>query len=172
MIKRVTIACAVILLTLFGFLPELASAHVLKTDGTIGAVLHILPDDNPESGKATTYELEFSDTLGQFTISKCLCNAALTIGTKVVSGTTLHESGPLSSVNNIAFPTANVYTLRVTGTPKKAGEFEPFELDYIVRVEAGTGATMNGSFPPLLAVGFAMLIGLVLLGAYKTGHNT
>ncbi len=34
-------------------LPHIGFAHILSTDGRIGAVMHIDPDDNPIAGQPT-----------------------------------------------------------------------------------------------------------------------
>lgn len=42
-------------------LPQTASAHVLQTDGSIGAVLHVDPDDNPIIGEKATFFFDLKD---------------------------------------------------------------------------------------------------------------
>jgi hypothetical protein len=157
--------------------PHFASAHVLKTDGSIGGVLHIAPDDNPKSGVLINYEVEFNDTQSLFKLEHCSCTATLQENGKTLSSAPLTVTGPQNSINTITFPSADVYTLQITGKPKDVGSFSPFELDYLVRVEAGestasTTNSINQKFPPLLALGLVLLIALIVLGAYKSSRNT
>jgi hypothetical protein len=162
--KRTAVAYLLAIVMLVGIAAPHASAHVLQSDGTIGAMLHIIPDDDPMSGAPTTYELEFSDT-------DCKCTATVMEAGKTIASKPLHVSSDLNSINTVTFPTADVYELHINGQPKKSGEFQPFILTYLLRVKAGSGAPMQ-SFPPLLGVGFGLLIVLVLLGVYKTRHNS
>ena len=149
------------------------SAHVLKTDGTIGAILHIAPDDNPKSGVPTTYELAFKDTNNQFTLANCDCSVAIQADSKTIDTQVLGTQYALISKNTYTFPKPNVYTLEVTGQPKQANTFQPFVLTYNVRVEAGKNASDSSeSFPLTLAIGMTLMIGLILLAAYAGEHNT
>jgi hypothetical protein len=168
--KRLLAATALSILLLVAAMNPLASAHVLKVDGNIGAVMHILPDDNPKSGVPTTYQLSFSDTADKFLLANCNCNAAIKESGKTVFSQPLTATDPLDSNNTLTFPNTDVYTLAITGTPKQPGDFQPFELDYLVRVEAG--ATPNKKFPPSLAVGLAMLVALIFLGAYRAEQKS
>jgi hypothetical protein len=169
--KRTAVAYLLAIVMLVGIAAPHASAHVLQSDGTIGAMLHIIPDDDPMSGAPTTYELEFSDTVVQFSLPDCKCTATVMEAGKTIASKPLHVSSDLNSINTVTFPTADVYELHINGQPKKSGEFQPFILTYLLRVKAGSGAPMQ-SFPPLLGVGFGLLIVLVLLGVYKTRHNS
>ena len=138
------------------------AAHVLKTDGTIGAILHILPDDNPRSGVSTTYELAFKDTSNQFSLANCNCNVEILTDGKTIDTQALGTQYALISKNTYTFPKPNVYTLKVTGKPKEPNTFEPFTLSYNVRVEAGKDSSTE-SFPLTLAIGMALMMCLILI---------
>lgn len=140
----------------------IASAHVLKTDGDIGVVLHINPDDNPVSGEMTNYELSFQETSRQFRLSECLCSIAFIKDSTTLATNALTATSDQISEDTYVFPKAGVYTLRVTGEPKQVGEFQSFSLDYIVRV-SGDGASTHQDFPPMLWLGIGLAMGLVLL---------
>jgi hypothetical protein len=146
-----------------------ASAHILKNDGTIGAELHIEPDDNPRTGLATKYNLEFSDTAQQFTLSTCTCRVALQLNGKTIYSEPLHATGTLASQNSVTFTHPAIYTIQVIGRPQHTQAFQPFTLTYLVPVDSGTAA--NQSFPVLLELGIAMAIGLVLLAIYKRAYK-
>ena len=142
------------------------SAHILKTDGTIGAVLHIQPDDNPTAGTETTYQLAFADTNNAFTLSGCACSVSIQVGGETVTTQSLTLSGGLVSTDKYIFKTAGVYTVVVDGRPKSGTPFEPFSLNYVVRVTANNHINTQ-PFPVTLGVGFALMVVLLLLVAVK-----
>src|SRR5438045_57931 len=57
--------------------PHIVSAHVLKTDGNIGAVLHIDPDDDPIAGSQASFFFEFKDIQGKFQSQNCDCTFSI-----------------------------------------------------------------------------------------------
>jgi len=164
MIKKV-IACIALIGLLSTTLPAaIASAHVLKTDGSIGVVLHINPDDNPISGRQTNYVLYFNDIDGRFTLPDCTCGLTISQNGAVIAKKSLAVTSSLVSSNTFTFPQPAVYLLHVTGSPKVNGTFQPFSLDYSVRV-SGNEATPQGQFPLLLWVAIGLDMLLVLLFA-------
>ena len=167
--KRFVLSLTSLLLLLVITIQPVA-AHVLKTDGTIGAILHISPDDNPKSGVPTTYELAFKDTSNQFTLANCNCTVAILLDGKVIDTRALSAQSASISENTYTFPKPNVYTLKVTGQPKEPNAYTAFTLSYTVRVEAGKDKNAE-SFPLTLAIGMTLMVGLILLGAYAGEHN-
>lgn len=163
MIKKLVAAVTLILLLLTG-IPAIASAHVLKVDGHIGAVLHINPDDNPTTGSPTDYIMSFDDDTGQFSLLKCNCTVSIIENGKVIAHKNLVVSSSEISEDRYTFLQPAVYIMRFGGTPKKAGAFQPFELNYEVRVTDGRPNAQP--IPPLLWVGLGMGVGLLLLAAY------
>lgn len=143
-----------------------ASAHVLKTDGTIGAVLHIEPDDNPTAGVEITYQLAFADTTNKFQLSQCDCSVSIYQDGKALDKSPLTVSGSLASVDTYTFATAGVYTMVISGMPKPGDSFQPFSLSYIVRAEANKQLSTQ-PFPLTLGIGFALMTVLLLLAAAK-----
>ena len=150
-------------------MPATASAHVLKTDGAIGAILHIQPDDNPTAGKPVSYTLSFNNGAGGFRLSDCNCAVTVLKNGKMIGTKSLAAASGSLSTNTYTFPQAGVYTLRVSGTPKGDGGFQPFTFSYDVRVGGGPAAMQP--MPMLLWVGMAMAVGLVLLAAYATDYD-
>jgi hypothetical protein len=150
-------------------LPGAASAHVLKVDGTVGAVLHINPDDNPESGVPTDYVLSFTDDGSKLTARNCDCRVSFLEQGKTVGSSHITLSSNMASENTFIFPRPDVYTVRVSGTPLRPGAFRPFTLNYTVRVADSNGAVQN--FPTLLWVGMAMGIGLILLAGIAMSYD-
>jgi hypothetical protein len=160
-----TIAVA-LLLTLA--VPAIATAHVLKADGHIGAVLHINPDDYPTTGNNTDYILSFVDDTGRFSLPNCNCNVSVIENGKTIATKALVVSGDGISENHYIFVKPDVYDMRFIGIPKTPNAFQPFTLDYEVRV----GQVNNQPMPFLLWVGMGMGIGLVLLAAFALDYDT
>jgi hypothetical protein len=147
----------------------IASAHVLKVDGDIGAVLHINPDDNPTSGTPIKYVLSFDDTTGRFSLPRCTCTATITgAGTTVIAQPLVVTTAQVSE-DTVTFPKPDVYMLTVNGKPKTIGAFQSFALSYLVRVTSGNTAAQP--FPLLLGVGITLSIGLILLAAYVSEYS-
>ncbi len=163
MIKRL-LATSAIIITLIIALPNIASAHVLKVDGNIGAVLHINPDDNPTVGHPTDYVISFNDGTGEFSLPECNCSMSFIENGKTIDTKPLSVSGDQTSENHYTFTKSNVYTMRLTGTPKTPGTFQPFNLNYEVRVTGGQSDTQP--IPLLLWIGMSMAIALILLAAF------
>jgi len=151
----------VLLLALVFTLPQTVYAHVLKTDGSMGAVLHINPDDNPRAGVSTDYVLSFSGD-SSFSLPDCDCGVNVIEDGQKIASQALKVTSRTVSENTYIFPKPDVYTLEVTGSPKKTGQFQPFKLSYEVRV-AGDDSETSHSAPPLLTIAIGLDIGLVLL---------
>ena len=163
--KKVSVIICSILLSVT-ILVNPASAHVLKTSGTIGAVLHIEPDDNPTAGATTTYQLAFADTAHNFMLSGCDCQVSVRLNGVTIDSNQLIASSPLISTNTYTFEKPGVYTLNVKGTPKPNAIFNPFSLSYEVRVLSNKQLDAQ-PFPITLGVGFALMVVLLLLVAVK-----
>ena len=52
-------------------------AHILKTDGSIGAVLHIDPDDDPIARQSSYFFFEFKDKQNIFKLENCDCKITI-----------------------------------------------------------------------------------------------
>jgi hypothetical protein len=167
--KRLSVVSILLAASLLVVSP--VSAHELQTDGTMSAILHVTPDDNPQSGRPTPYLLEFSDTANQFALSNCDCSVAIQANGKTISTTQLTVSSDLESKDIYMFPRPADYTLVVTGQPKQGGAFQPFALKFQVHVEGSVVATQ--SIPPLLwlGLGLALVLGIgaaiYWLGSFK-----
>lgn len=155
--RAISIAAVVLLLTLS--FPATTSAHELKVDGDISAILHTDPDDNPIAGSPVSYIIFFSDSTGRFSLPKCNCTVAITKGGRLVAGNPLTISGNTASENHYTFAEPGTYSLDFTGTPKTPGAFQPFKLDYTVRVgrQAGT-QTMPAAVWTLMGIVAALIL--------------
>jgi hypothetical protein len=147
----------------------LASAHVLKIDGSIGAVLHIEPDDDPTAGVPTSYQLEFTDDTHHLDLTHCNCMVTVLEAGKPIDTHPLHVTNPTTSTDSFTFKTPGAYTLRVAGTTTAPGAFQPFTLAYDVR--ATGNHTVGQTFPMLLWIGLGLITGLIILAAYAQNYN-
>lgn len=147
-----------------------ASAHVLKTDGTVGAVLHISPDDDPISGKPNDYIVSFQDTQGHFRLDHCLCSIEFLKDDRSIKKLDVTAVSPLTSKDTFAFSDPGVYTVRVSGSPKQVDDFPALTLNYVVRVSSN-GSSGNQNFPPLLWVGIGLVMVLIVLAAIPAMYN-
>lgn len=168
MISRILGAATVAMVLLLG-LPAAVSAHVLEVDGHIGAVLHINPDDDPTAGSRINFVLSFTDDTGRFSLPKCRCNVSILENGKTVATQPLAASSEAVSDNHYTFVKPGVYDMRLSGTPKTPQAFQPFTLDYEVRVTGGQAAMQP--MPVLLWVGMGLMIGLVLLAALAMDYG-
>lgn len=118
--------------------PEHAYAHILKTDGTIGGVVHIQPDDDPVVGQPSEVYVELKDTSGAFNASICDCRVLIRNRTEELYTQVLPileaAAGTLSSSFTYTFPSTDIYSLTITGKAQN-GEFEDFSLSYEFRVD-------------------------------------
>jgi hypothetical protein len=155
--------------------PASASAHVLKTDGSIGAVLHIDPEDNPSVGEPASFFFEFKDRQGKFLLDKCDCTVAiLRDGTTVFS--TKLGSSPIVSYT---FPEQGEYVIEAAGMPRIEGDFQPFTLRYGLQVDkesvaagAISPATSNHTLHYILFGGaFGVFFLLLFRDKVRTGRN-
>ena len=168
MIKTL-LAALILTCTLPLLAPAVASAHELKFDGNMGAVLHFNPDDNPTTGAPTDFLIFFNDETGKFKLSGCDCSVTFLKDGRAIDTEQLVLSTDQISDNHYTFTEPAVYSFHVVGTPKVADSFQPFTLDYEVRIAGGK--IISQPIPPLLWAGFSMLIGLILLAAYKVNKG-
>lgn len=165
--KRISTFLAALVLAM-GFYVGPAYAHELQTDGNIGAILHINPDDNPKSGGPTPFYLAFHDKSDQFSLASCDCTLTVEQNGRTIATQALEPTYRTTSENTFTFTEPDVYKLKVTGQPKQAGAFQPFKLTYTLRVAAGQ--LILQPFPPLLGVGIGLTILLVMLAAFTGVH--
>jgi len=156
-------------------LPATASAHILKTDGTIGAILHIDPDDAPKPGSPATLYFSFKDTASKFQSAYCICAIEIDQnGQKVASQDLSFLEGTDNANVAFTFPKQAVYQVVVSGRPQPGISFQSFQLTYAVRVE-GPGADVSASSQDRLifyGILFLVIVGtLVALATRFIGKN-
>ncbi len=131
-------------------LPLSASAHILETDGTIGGVLHIDPNDAPVADSPAHFFFQFKNSAGDFNLAQCDCtisiqypeNPATLFSLHLLNGTTTNLLGssisPLIAPDTLSFfytfPQRAVYIVTVNGTSTNTS-FPSFVLSYDIRID-------------------------------------
>ncbi|MEM9904999.1 MAG: hypothetical protein AAF921_08250 [Cyanobacteria bacterium P01_D01_bin.44] len=122
-------------------------AHKVELDGTIGATLHIEPNDTPRAGEPALTWFALTKRGGaSVTLTDCDCQLA--VFSQSESEPVLEPE--LKAVNaegyedipgaDINFPSVGAYELVLTGAPVSGDGFEAFELRFSVTVAAGQAA--------------------------------
>lgn len=118
------------------------SAHVLQTSGSVNAILHIEPNDDPEINKLSNFFLDFTDAKEKIDLTSCDCDIRITLDDKEVFAKTNGDEGLVLKPQEINFSytflkTGN-YELEVAGNPSKSVSWKPFNLKYTIEIEDGT----------------------------------
>lgn len=169
LIKLLILAFAPVTLLLVA---PIASAHVLKSDGSMTAELHIEPDDAPVAQTPFTYRLEFNESQGDFSLQTCTCAVEFIAGGQTVARQSLAATQATLSEDTITLPRPDSYTFRVTGAPKSGAAFAPFTLNYQVRL--GSGQTEEPLSPlAWIGIGLAVLLLLAVaaMSAFRNHRN-
>lgn len=109
------------------------SAHLIDTDKTISAVLHVDPGDDPVIGSPASFYFDLNDRASKFNFKECVCAFVI-----YQNGTEIHRqtlSGDVLPVVTYTFPERSLYKVELNGTPRLAGQFDEFSLTYDFRVE-------------------------------------
>jgi hypothetical protein len=129
-------------LMLFGMQTPQALAHNVKVDDQVAATFHLEPNHNPKAGEMAKIWFALAKKGGE-AIPLADCDCALTVRQKdVVVGTPALSAIDVEQYRGIpaatfTFPVVGLYSLRLSGKPKTANGFNPFNLDYEVTVQAG-----------------------------------
>src|SRR4029078_4197153 len=135
--KKFVITFLFIILSLF--IPGAVSAHILQKDGSIGAVLHIDPEDDPIAGIPATMFWEITDRR-PFIFEDCNCTVQV-----LENGRKITEEQLPSPYFTYTFPEKNVYQVHLIGFPKQGTSFQPFSLSYDIRVSREAPKQTQGS---------------------------
>ena len=151
-------------LLIFFTLAGPVAAHVLKTDSTIGAVIHIDPEDNPIVGQPATFYLTFRDTTERFTMSECDCQANILQAGRSIQMLPV-ELGDSSQEGTIAytFPARGVYRVEIIGRPNTPNAFDPFTLKYDLRIERTESGSKDDSL--FHTIHYCVIIGAMVIAA-------
>lgn len=150
------------------FHPSIANAHILAKDGSIGAVLHSDPDDDPIAGSQASFFFEFKDAQNKFTPQNCYCRVDIYEGGKVIYSDAIFQDTSNLSLKNgsffYTFPQKDVYQIKVSGRPRDGNGFQSFTLNYDIRVDRQSQNTSqpNPNFFSTYLVYFIIALALVL----------
>lgn len=141
------------------------SAHTLKTDGAISAVLHFQPDDTPMSGKPTEYALFLNDSTKHFLLSDCDCVMIIEKDGTTISSKPMQLNSQNIIGGSITFPEAGAYEVTFQGAPANSGAFQPFTLKYLEQVvpnpDANPPSSMTTASLSILVVGIVVIAFLI-----------
>ena len=152
-------------MAILAFIPARASAHVVKTDGSVGVELHISPSDDPVAGTPSTLGFSIADSTGRFLAPACTCVLSVSENGRTVSQQTLAAADALSSgviLLGYTFPHQAVYTVSLQGTPRRAGVFRSFRVDYEVRVDRGVKKSPGSNANLWLIFGLLTMVWIVI----------
>lgn len=150
--------CTLIALTLLAslFIVPTALAHTLERDGSVGAVLHITPNDNPVAGEEAVVGFSVSDTQKRFSARDCRCSLQILKEGKTIATKEL----PSSLETLYTFPDTGQYTLRLVGT-SKSKTFDTFQIDQTIRI---TSSGTSYASSPIYRVISALLLSVLMIG--------
>ncbi len=160
------------LLLVFLVLVPNTYAHVLQTDGSIGAVLHMNPEDDPVVGENTEIMFELKDTNNKFNPAMCNCTISVSDASKVLYQTAIFTADKnTEQMINVIFPQKGIYKITIKGIPH-ANSFQPFQLQYNIRVdrEAQSTKTTADTFKsllPLFLIPIAAFLILTLISSIR-----
>jgi len=157
------ISCLIILaLVAILVKPQGAAAHFPASSGSIEAVLHIEPDDNPAPGQPETIYFIFSDSAGRFKLADCICNLAISSQNKLLYYAPLQPppAGQPTVYSTAGIPFSyepGLYDYKINARPRVAATFQAFSLSWSLPV-----STVNGGGHGVEWGTFAAIFGLVL----------
>lgn len=134
-------------LTVFLLGPQATLAHVLKSSGSIGGVMHVTPDDDPIAKTPTDFFIEFKDKQSKFEAQNCDCKVQILQSGKQVYSGPLFQYGTEPSLTSASFtftfPEKDIYTIKISGSPLSNNSFQPFTLEYDLRVSRESDQPTN-----------------------------
>ena len=134
---------------------QLATAHQVEVANEIGGTLHIEPNDTPRAGEEVLAWVALTRRGGKtIQLAECDCQMAVYAQPKQPNSTPI-LSPALNAVAsegyqgipgaNLTFPAVGLYTVAISGSPKQADDFSPFELTFDVTVAAGPSAAESAA---------------------------
>lgn len=125
-----------VVLVVGSFLP--AYAHESKQSGTTIVFLHVNPNDQAITNKKGTFYILITRNRYQFPIEECACSVTV-LDTNNKELSTTPFTGTLGNAYvPYLLSKPGVYHVRIEGTPKTEGVFDPFSLTFDIRVERGS----------------------------------
>lgn len=147
------------------------SAHVLVTDTTHtkGAIVHIMPDDNPVAGKEATV---FFDMQGEGLKNGASVELVVRDANKLVTPAPVKSNDTVTTAA-YTFPTPGVYDLLFT--VKQGNETTIFEhSQYVAGAETGKVSYVWAETLLVVSGVLLLVLGIVAFNRRKTiaGHST
>ena len=128
-----------IFILIFLLLPQYAFAHTLDSNETVGAVMHISPEDDPAAGEQSSINFELKDTANSFKPENCECIFTVNKNNKALYSQPLFQNNTDPNSLNASvpyiFPEKGEYVLHVIGIPRFQENFRQFVLEYKVNVQ-------------------------------------
>ncbi len=172
--KSLIVFVSLIILCVFLASPKVASAHVLETDGPIGAVLHIDPDDDPIVGQDAHFYFDFKAKGTSFNLNNCSCNFEILENNNQINSQSLTSSGQDTTSAHVTFnfPKKGIYQLLVTGTSTNSS-FPDFKLSYDLRVsrESAENKESTNFFGKYINIFILVTIAIVFLAFVFFGNR-
>lgn len=178
MIKRF-LTGIIILVAVLGFAVP-AFAHVLKTDGSIGVLIHLDPEDDPIAGEPATFYFEFKDKDNKFDPTHCTCTVSIAQGGIKLFTAPIFSGSNANTITSptfqYTFPTRGIYTLFIDGSPNNPAQFQNFHISYDIRVSRESTAVpaLTNSSPPshtlhyiIFGAGFIAIAIIFIQDKYK-----
>jgi len=168
-----------ILIAILLGLPSKSFAHVLLTDQSIGAVMHINPDDDPIVGRLSSFFFDFKDKTGKFDPTQCDCKFQIIENNMLIYSQPLFSNNQTPGLSNTSafytFPKKDIYSIRITGKPLASNLFQPFTLKYdlrVSRVVSATSSKLKTSQPSVTAIIVITLALIVIIfSIFKNSRN-
>lgn len=145
-----------------------AQAHELQTDGSIGVVMHIDPDDDPIVGKPSTLSFEVTDSSKHFSPANCDCNLEIESGGKQLVNSLLQPDASNQSIFSFSLPFTfaqkGSFDVTFSGHPKVSGAFSDFKVLYQVPVSRTNSLPTLASFVHLFHPAHLFDLFLIIFG--------
>ncbi len=165
---KVVSAITILILFMAAVVPSFA--HVLETNEPIGAVLHVVPNDDPIAGTNTDLVFELTDKAGAFDPAQCYCSVQVLQNDTVITSARISgydlADGAKTLYSTVVFPEIGVYKVQLIGKPVTNDWFDEFTLEYEVRVVRQVAAAPSveegaSLFTPLLIAGIGIICSVV-----------
>ncbi len=152
--------------------PQAAQAHITKTDGSMSVTLHINPQDYPVINVPQQFTFLYDNSQSGFSTEKCDCvmemrdSSGALILKKDVSAISKYTGGRIP----YTFKDTGVYRIYLSGQPITLGSFQPFNINYSIRVATSLPGQTPATTPLSTSKQIAIIVGvsaiiLLVLGA-------
>lgn len=132
-----------------------AAAHKVEVSENVAGTWHIEPDHNPKAGETARVWIALTRKGGKILpLEQGNCQLAVYSQPRTPGGSPVLQP-PLKAISaeqhqgipgaDIVFPTAGIYQLELTCTPKTEGDFQPFQINYEATVASGVTAPSPNS---------------------------